>query len=115
MIAIGGVVDKPTSFDKLAFGKINPGYADWMQGERTTSVKIEFGTWWRLDATYWRVSWIEATGELCAVERKPSDRFVVICALTKKEVTDLMKKWFDGDNLAALFHRFNHDPAQEAH
>lgn len=92
--------------ESASFGKIGPGYQRWIQGERDASREIEFGTWWRLDETFWRVSWIEATGELYAVERKPSDRFVVFCCLNKKQVTDLMRKWFDGDNLHALFGRF---------
>lgn len=74
--------------------------------ERTPSKKVEFGTWWRLGAMYWRVSWIEATGELYAVEAKPSDRFVVLSSMGKKQVNDLMRKWMDGDNLEALLKRF---------
>lgn len=90
--------------------QIAPGYADWMlEGDRTQSKKVEFGTWWRLDVTYWRVSWIEATGELFAAERKPADRFVVLAHLDKKQVSDLMHKWFDGDNLRALFQKFGHE------
>ncbi len=95
-------------------GKIASGYAAWaLESPRAASKKIEFGNWWRLDVTYWRVCWIEETGELCAVERKPSDRYVVLSCLEKKEVTELMKKWFDGDNLHALFQRFHHNPPQE--
>jgi hypothetical protein len=92
-------------------GKIAFGYAQWAQeAARAASKTIEFGNWWRLDVTYWRVSWIEDTGELYAVERKPSDRYVVLACLDKKQVTEFMKKWFDGDNLRALFGRFNLDP-----
>jgi hypothetical protein len=92
-----------------SLGKIVAGYEAWIQGERDASKKIEFGTWWRLNETYWRVLWIEATGELYAAERKPSDRYVVLGCLDKKHVTDLMRKWFDGDNLNALFGRFKQD------
>lgn len=88
-------------------GKIATGYATWMERmERTSSKKVEFGTWWRLDATYWRVSWIERTGELYAVEAKPSDRFVILSRMGKKEVSDMMRKWMDGNNLEGLFGRF---------
>ena len=96
-------------------GKIVSGYTTWaLDPERAASKKIEFGTWWRLNATYWRVTWLETTGELYAAERKPSDRYVVLVCLGKKQVNDLMHKWFDGNNLHALFQRFNHDPAGEA-
>lgn len=92
--------------------EIGPGYAEWMLDvERTQSKKVELGTWWRLDVTYWRVSWIEATGELFAAERKPSDRYVVLAQLEKKQVSDLMHNWYDGDNLRALFQRFGHEVA----
>ncbi len=85
--------------------RIREGYGDWNGEGRAESKRIEFGTWWRLDETYWRVSWIEATEELVAVERPPSDRYVPVCCLSRREVTELMKKWFDGDNLHALFQR----------
>ena len=100
------VINQISNTNEIALG-----YTAWMeQTERAASKKIEFGTWWRLDVTYWRVAWIEATGELYAAERKPSDRFVVLSNLEKKQVNDLMHKWFDGDNLRALFGRFNLDP-----
>ncbi|HZQ10374.1 MAG TPA: hypothetical protein VFD70_27595 [Anaerolineae bacterium] len=87
--------------------KIVPGYTTWIhQSARAASKQIVFGTWWRLDATYWRVSWIEATGELYAVELSPSDQFVVLDHLAKKEFNELMRRWYDGNNLHALFLRF---------
>ncbi|MBI4671206.1 MAG: hypothetical protein HY741_06005 [Chloroflexi bacterium] len=93
--------------EKFSLGKIVSGYDVWMQAMgRAASKKIEFGVWWRLDATYWRVVWLEATGELCAAERKPSDRYVVLCRLEKKEVNDFMRKWYDGDDLHALLRHF---------
>jgi hypothetical protein len=93
--------------------RIVKGYAEWMQVlDRTASKKIEFGDWWRLNTTYWRVSWLEATGELYAVEQRPvTDRFVMLSVLDKKQVTDLMRKWFDGNELEALFNRFVPAPA----
>lgn len=101
------VINQISNSNKIALG-----YAEWIeQTKRAASKKVEFGAWWRLDATYWRVAWIEDTGELYAAERKPSDRFVVLSHLGKKEVNDLMHKWFDGDNLRALFGRFGQDPA----
>lgn len=100
--------------ENSTFGKINAGYEEWArEPQRSVSKKIEFGTWWRLNSTYWRVTWLETTGELFAAERKPSDRFVVLSRLEKKQVNDLMHKWFDGDNLHVLLLRFNHDPAGE--
>lgn len=93
-------------------GEIALGYQEWIkQDERAASKKIDFGIFWRLNATYWRVVWIEATNELYAAERHPSDRFVLLTCLDKKEVTELMRKWFDGDSLAALFQRFKQAPA----
>lgn len=87
--------------------KIAPGFAEWMQdGKRAGSKKLEFGTWWRFGPSYWRVSWIEETKELYAAERGKSDRFVLLMELDRKAVNDLMKTWFDGDNLEALLHRF---------
>jgi hypothetical protein len=43
---------------------------------------------------------------LYAVEIGESDRFVLLTRLDKKEVNELMKKWFDGDNLNVLLNRF---------
>lgn len=87
--------------------KISAGFAAWMQAKhRADSKKIEFGKWWRLETTYWRVSWLEATNELYAVELGETDRFVLLTRLDKKEVNELMKKWFDGDNLNVLLNRF---------
>jgi hypothetical protein len=54
--------------------------------------------------------WLETTGELYAAERKPSDRFVLLCRLEKKQVNDLMRKWYDGDNLDALLRRLGLAP-----
>jgi hypothetical protein len=90
---------------------INAGYKTWMsETVRAASKELQFGTWWRLDTTYWRVSWIEATGELYAVERGSGDHFAVLSCLEKKEINVLMRKWFDGDNLRALFQRFAQHP-----
>lgn len=92
-------------------GKVAAGFDAWMQvEERFTSRKIEFGKWWRLDASYWRVSWIEATNELYAVEEGESDRFILLTELDKKGVNTLMNKWFDGNNLHALLQRFGLAP-----
>lgn len=91
--------------------KISAGYAAWMQApRRADSKKIEFGKWWRLDASYWQVAWLEATNELYAMEVGKTDRFVLLTRLDKKEVNEFMKQWFDGDNLEALLHRFGIAP-----
>jgi hypothetical protein len=85
---------------------ISPGYKAWMgETARAASKELQFGTWWRLDATYWRVAWLEATGELYAVERGTNDHFVVIRCLEKKEISALMRNWYDGDDLNALLQR----------
>lgn len=87
--------------------KIGAGFAAWLRAkDRADSKMIEFGKWWRLDASYWRVAWLEATNELYAVELGEMDRYVLLTRLAKKEVNELMKNWFDGDNLEALLHRF---------
>ncbi len=87
--------------------KIAPGFDEWMRsGKRAASKEIEFGQWWRFGRSYWRVSWIQETNELYAVERGESDRFVLLTELDRNAVNELMKKWFDGDNLEALLHRF---------
>jgi hypothetical protein len=87
--------------------KICAGFPVWLRAkDRTESKKIEFGKWWRLGTSYWRVAWIEATNELYAVELGETGRYVLLTRLDKKEVNEFMKKWFDGDNLEALFHRF---------
>ena len=91
--------------------KISAGFAGWMQAEhRAASKEIEFGKWWRLDDSYWRVAWLEATNELYAVEAGKSDRFILLARLERKDVHTLMKNWFDGDNLSALLHRFGLAP-----
>lgn len=91
--------------------KISAGFDAWLRAkDRAESKKIEFGKWWRLDASYWRVAWIEATNELYAVELGATDRYVLLTRLDKKEVNEFMKKWFDGDNLEALLHRFGIAP-----
>jgi hypothetical protein len=91
-------------------GRIATGYTVWSRdSQRAASKKLEFGNWWRLDATFWQVTWLEATGELYAVEGKPSDRYIVLCRLEKKEVIQVMKNWFDGNELGGLFRRFEVD------
>jgi len=111
---VSEVVEEDSNVNEtVSTGRIAAGYETWLQDmERAASKKIEFGNWWRLDVTYWRVTWIEATGELYAAERKPSDRYVVLRCMAKKEVNDLMRKWFDGDDLHMLFQRFAVDPVQ---
>lgn len=87
-------------------GKIAKGLDVWLEGaQRAASKKVEFGIWWRLDTSYWRVLWLEATEELYAQERGESDRFILLTHLSKQELKVLMNQWFDGDNLLALIHR----------
>jgi len=81
---------------------IQGGYKKWIAvSRRRKSEKLHFGISWKLDerransciAGYWRVSWIEATGELYAKELMyRSDRFVVLGHFgTRDEVEARMK------------------------
>jgi hypothetical protein len=88
------------------YGKVTGGFAEWMQAEqRAGSKAIEFGEWWRLGVTRWRVRWLETTTELYAVEVGKSDRFILLTCLSKKEMNDLRKTWMDGDSLSGLLQR----------
>jgi hypothetical protein len=92
-------------------GQVGLGYHAWIeQNERAASKKVDFGIWWRWNTTFWRVAWIEATNELYAAERQPSDRFVLVTLLDKKEVTELMRKWFEGNDLQGLFQKCKRAP-----
>ena len=82
---------------------INTGYKTWIaEQQRTRSPELDFGVWWRLinEWPHWRVSWIEDTGELYAVEliHQP-DRYIVIAHFkTEEEVEAAMRGWAKGDH-----------------
>lgn len=89
-------------------GTIALGYEAWInQPDRAASAELKLGDWWRMEQSYWRMAWIEETGELYAEELGPLDRFVLLKRLDRKEVLDLMRRWYDGDNLSAFLVRLN--------
>ncbi len=50
--------------------KIVPGYTTWIhQSARAAAKQIVFGTWWRLDTTYWRVSWFVLSISIQEIEK----------------------------------------------
>jgi hypothetical protein len=86
---------------------ITSGYSTWIrQPLREKSGEVNFGAWWELEGARWRVSWIEATGELYAAEVGVTDRFVVLGRFeNKKDINQKMQHWFEGGNLDALIQR----------
>ena len=92
--------------------RIKSGYDVWMhESRRAESTEVHYGAWWTMNGTHWRVSWIEGTGELYAMELGASDRFILIGKFeTKKEIQQKMRGWFDGDDLAALVQRLTPKP-----
>jgi len=98
--------------------------------DRLKSPEVDFGVWWKLcpdnaplvvgeglvgdvPVTFtnagmnrrWRVSWIEATGELYAVEQAlpKTDRFIVITVIKTREAIDKrMEGWAEGEFGKAL-------------
>jgi hypothetical protein len=88
---------------------ITSGYNVWIhETRRAKSSELNFGAWWEMEGTQWRVSWIEDTGELYAAELA-SDRYLVLGHFaTKRDISRMMHNWFDGDNLAALVRRLKH-------
>jgi len=85
--------------------EIQDGYMEWIAAQRRArSAEVDFGVWWRLrpdDRVTWRVSWIEATGELYAREQAPgSDRYVVLGYFaTRDEVEAFMDGWAEGPHI----------------
>jgi hypothetical protein len=92
--------------------RIRSGYDLWMRdARRANSNQVNYGAWWTLNGTHWRVSWIEGTGELYAMEVGATDRFILIGEFeTKKDIQQKMRGWFDGDNLRALIQRLVSPP-----
>ena len=81
------------------------GYRAWRGDPTRAGGELDFGAWWRMEEMYWRMSWIEATQELYAVKLPVGDRFILLGQFTKKEVGELLRKWYDGDNLQAFVQR----------
>jgi len=77
-------------------------YATFMQDpKRERSPEVDFGTQWRNPADpgfTWRVSWIQATGELYAVKLWPKDQEVLVLGRfpTREEVEAFMRGWATG-------------------
>jgi len=86
------------------------GYQDWSNTPaRLRSGELDFGCHWRLNSQafpVWRVSWIEDTGELYALELAGiglEDRFIVIGRFPDEEAVELaMSGWADCFDLAAI-------------
>ncbi len=86
------------------------GYQDWSNTPaRLRSGELDFGCHWRLNSQAfptWRVSWIEETGELYALELAGiglEDRFIVIGRFPDEEDVELaMNSWADCFDLAAI-------------
>jgi len=86
-------------------GEIMSGFRAWRSDPARAGGELEFGAWWRLEEVYWRMAWIEATQELYAAKLAAGDRFIVLGQFAKKEVVELLRKWYDGDNLQAFVQR----------
>jgi hypothetical protein len=87
-------------------GTIRYGYDSWINElPRAVSGELGFGTWWRTDGAHWRLSWIEDTGELFAVELEARDRFVFLGKFAKKDINTLMRGWYGGDNLSLFIQK----------
>ena len=88
---------------------IQRGYTEWIaEPPRGRSPELDFGVWWRVSGSRytWRVSWIEATGELYAKELASGDedRFVVLGTFsTEEEAEAAMEGWAAGDHDLARF------------
>lgn len=85
-------------------------YLNWADNaERKASSEVDFGANWRLRSTpwpVWRVSWIEATGELYAVELLPTStdrRFVVLGEIhSRRAVETALTGWTEIEYLDDL-------------
>lgn len=87
---------------------VSSGFNAWRQdSQRSGSAQVDFGAWWEMGGSNWRVAWIQNTGELYAAELGLSDRFLLLGKFaTKKEVNQTMQRWNEGADLAALLRRF---------
>jgi hypothetical protein len=88
---------------------VTSGYKAWMHHpQRARSEELTFGAWWKMDGKRWRVSWIVKTGELYA-SQLDADHFILLGHFRdRKAVNQMMREWFEGNNLSALIHRLSH-------
>ncbi len=88
------------------------GYETWIQEpSRATSRELEFGAWWVMEGTHWRVAWIEDTGELDAADPN-TDRVLVLGHFARRDIHNRMRAWFNGDDLQALIQHLQRKPAR---
>ncbi len=93
-------------------GNSGTGYEIWIQeASRAKSRELEFGAWWVMEGTHWRVAWIEDTGELYAAEQA-TDRFLLLGHFTRRDIHTRMRAWFSGDDLNALIQHLQAKPAR---
>jgi len=63
---------------------------------RIGSGEVDFGVMWGEKWPHYRVSWIEATGEVYAFEHGPSAHVVVLgYAATRNHVDEALEGWYD--------------------
>lgn len=78
--------------------EVKEGYRGWIsEPERARSPELDFGVRWRLtpqtDFPLWRVSWIEATGELYTADIM-GDRYILLGRHdTRESVEQAMAGW----------------------
>jgi len=78
--------------------KIQNGYKQWIETpERKFSREIDFGCWWGLHQRkypWWRVSWIERTGELYAVNLSNLNEYIILDNFKTKEEVEIRMKGY---------------------
>ena len=96
--------------------KILSDYKAWIADpKRARSPELDFGVSWNLTAQctwpFWRVSWIDDTGELYARELGPdSDRFIILGYFpTRKAVEKRLTGWSDSLYAKSLADWFGDD------
>jgi len=116
----------------MAVLHISNSFQDWViqDHRRLVSREVDFGVNWTLTGNerwpHWRVSWIEETGELFAVEMTEMSgsnerRFVVLATLPKLEDVEIaLTNWADPDcpfnnNLTALHTRLQCGSQEDNH
>lgn len=109
----------PVPLDAELHTRPSPGHKLWMaEGERSQSPQVQFGAWWEMEGSLWRVSWIEKTGDLFATELKATDRYMILGHFpTRKDLRQALGGWFGGNSLPALINRLDrmaHDQAQSS-
>lgn len=98
------------------FAQIQTGFRQWInEPARARSPEVDFGCWWTLSGNprefpRWRVSWVEATGELYAVEmadHRP-DRYLLLARFDNRQAVEAaMRGWAESEmHLSDLLDRF---------